>query len=307
MTEAVFTTSTAPSSPTPPAPAVAQQAEPTRHDNRPGVISDAAYDALAPADRDRFARVRQGPQGGSMWQERSTLPSETADGKPAAAADGTQSGTAPDPNAKYKVGSYEFTESEMADLLRFKGEHDLRRAAVPADPNGYTLPVDLPGMPPGTTWTWDEADPALAAARTWTHQQGLSQEQFAGLVAQYGAIEARKEAGFREAVKAQIEALGSNGTMRITALDTWLRGTIGEELAKVVRVGLVSAKQVEALEQLAKKFASQGAASFSQAHRVAPDVAGRVSEEAYAAMSPAQRWDYVRSFDQKQFRNGDSR
>jgi hypothetical protein len=284
MSEPITTTSGAESNPTTAAPVT--PAAPVQP--RAGVIADAHYDGLSPQEQANYARVRKGVDGGSEWLHRDQL------AKDPAAADSTQPGTAPDPNAKYKVGSYEFTESEMADLLRFKGEHDLRRAAVPADPNGYTLPVDLPGMPPGTTWTWDEADPALAAARTWAHQQGLSQEQFAGLVAQYGAIEARKEAGFREAVKAQIEALGTNGTMRITAIDTWLRGTIGEELAKVVRVGLVSAKQVEALELLAKKFASQGAASFSQVGRDnTPKGRGplsSMSDEEYAATPAHERY-----------------
>jgi hypothetical protein len=104
---------------------------------------------------------------------------------------------------------------------------------------------------------------------------------------------------------AELNKLGANATVRVTALQTWLRGMVGDELAKSMAGGLFSEKQVRGLELLANKFASQGAASFSQAHRE-PDITGpgRVSEEAYAAMSQAERWDYARSFDQKQFRNG---
>ena len=56
------------------------------------------------------------------------------------------------------------------------------------------------------------------------------------------------------------------------------------------------------LELLANKFASQGAASFSQAHREPGGQSGRVSEDAYAEMSPGERYAYAKSFDQRQFK-----
>jgi hypothetical protein len=66
---------------------------------------------------------------------------------------------------------------------------------------------------------------------------------------------------------------------------------------------LVSARHVEALEALAAKFTSGGAAPFSQAHREPSGGGnGRVSDEEYARMSPAQRWNYSRSFPQDQFK-----
>jgi hypothetical protein len=64
---------------------------------------------------------------------------------------------------------------------------------------------------------------------------------------------------------------------------------------------LVTAKIVEGMEKLMTKFSSQGAAPFTQAGRVHPDAPGRVSEEAYTAMTAGQRLDYSRGFDQRQF------
>jgi hypothetical protein len=58
---------------------------------------------------------------------------------------------------------------------------------------------------------------------------------------------------------------------------------------------------VQAAEKLVAKFSSQGAASFSQAHRVPGETGGKVSDEEYGRMSQAEKLDYSRRFDQKQF------
>jgi hypothetical protein len=201
--------------------------------------------------------VRKGPDGGSHWIERTKLEAEPADpAKP---------GTPVDPNAKHKLGSYEFTETELADLLKFKGETELRKAAVPSDPAGYKVEMSADTvMPPGFEWKFDEADPALAVARNWAHKNGLTQPQFAELLGQYAQMEAGKEAKFRQSMQGEIDKLGGNGPVRVTALQTWLRGTIGDDLAKSLTAGLFSEKQVRGLETLALKFASQGVMPFRQ-------------------------------------------
>jgi len=289
MTETITAVAEAPHSPTPPGPLTQRQAEPTRHDGspRPGMISDAAYDALPIPDRDLYSRVRKGPQGGSEWIERAKLEAEPADpAKP---------GTPADPNAKHKLGSYEFTETEIADLLKFKGETDLRRAAVPADPAGYKVEIPADAvMPPGFEWKFNEADPALAVARTWAHKQGLTQEQFSGLLGQYAQMEAGKEAQFRDSMKGEVDKLGVNGPMRVTALQTWLNGTIGPELTKSLTTGLFSERQVLALERIALKFASQGVASYRTDGRE-PQSNGKgplssMGEAEYNALSASEKF-----------------
>ncbi len=108
-------------------------------------------------------------------------------------------------------------------------------------------------------------------------------------------------------LKTQLEKLGANATMRVTAIDTFLRGTIGDQAAAALNKVLITADAVQAVEQLISKHSNQGAASFSQAHREPSGQPGRVSEEAYGKMSAAERWDYARQFDQKQFQNGAAR
>jgi hypothetical protein len=70
MPEIITTVAQAPSNPTPPGPLVTGVPAAAPRD---AVISDAAYNQLPLDQRDRFARVRQGPQGGSEWRDRSTL------------------------------------------------------------------------------------------------------------------------------------------------------------------------------------------------------------------------------------------
>jgi hypothetical protein len=299
----IATTSTSANTPTPaaPSPPPAPAAPAAPQSQTPGVISDAAYDALPVADQDRFSRVRKGPDGGSEWRERSTLQSEAAASVQQA---GQQPGATLNPDEKYKFGDLELTGQQISDLLKHKGETDLRRAAVPPDPSGYRIEAKDAVLPPGMDWRFNDADPALAAARTWAHANGLSQDQFGSLLGQYASMEAAKEATYRNAMKRELDALGSNATMRVTALENWLNGVVGPELTKHMRQGMFSAKIVEGLEKIATKFATQGHASFTQRGRTPQDTQpGRVSEDEYAGMTVAQRYAYSKSFDQKQFRS----
>jgi hypothetical protein len=94
---------------------------------------------------------------------------------------------------------------------------------------------------------------------------------------------------------------------RVSALEVWLRGVVGDKLAGPMRSMMVTADIVKGLEILQNKFVSQGAASFSQSHRVPPSPTGRLSAEEYAALSDAQKFDYARSHDQSQFQKSGAR
>jgi acetyl-CoA acetyltransferase len=116
-------------------------------------------------------------------------------------------------------------------------------------------------------------------------------------------MEAKKQAVYAGAQRAELAKLGDRATMRVTALDTFFTGLLGAEAAKHIRGGMYSAGIVESLEKMASKFQSQNAASFSQAHRE-PNTSGpgRVSEAEYDAMTPGEKYSYSKGFDQKQFR-----
>jgi hypothetical protein len=103
------------------------------------------------------------------------------------------------------------------------------------------------------------------------------------------------------AARAEVEKLGAHGTARVTAVDTWLRGTLGDDLGKAVRGMMLTAKAVEGIEKLMTKMSTQGHASFRQDGREPQGAPGRVSEAEYNAMTPGERYTYSKSFPQSQF------
>jgi hypothetical protein len=240
--------------------------------------------------------VRKGPDGGSEWIERSKLPAEPADSaKPGATAA---------PGEKVKVGDFELSGDDVATILQTKAAMDLKATQVPADPSGYEpkLPESLK-LPEGIEFALDASEPAFNDLRAVAKKIGLTQTEFSDILAIHVSREAATEAKVQAAAKAELAKLGSAATMRVTAIDTFIRGILGDDLGGAMKLGLFTEKQVRGWEQIMSKFASQGAASFSQAHREPGSAPGKVSEEEYAGMSQAEKWSYARSHDQKQFQN----
>jgi hypothetical protein len=260
---------------------------------RAGVISDGAYDGLPADQRDRYARVKNGDSG-AQWVHRDQLAPDVA--KPDANA------LPSDPAAKVKIGAYEISESELGEMMTRQAAEDLRKATLPATPGDYA--PDLPEkftMPAGVEFKLDPADSMLADARTWAHSRGLSQSDFSELVAIYASAKGKEQAFLNTAAAAEVAKLGANGSQRVSAIDTYLRGLLGDDLAAPMRSVMVTEKIVRGWETIIHKFQSQGVASFSQAHREPGQAGGKVSDEEYGRMSPAARLDYARSFDQRQF------
>ena len=114
---------------------------------------------------------------------------------------------------------------------------------VPADPAAYELklPVSLK-LPEGIEFKVDATDPAYADMRAWAHKRGLSQDDFSEGLAIYASKVAREEATYRAAAAAEIAKMGANATMRVTAIETFLRGHVGDELATPMRSMIVSEK-----------------------------------------------------------------
>jgi hypothetical protein len=285
-----------------PAPA-APPAAPSAPVPRQGAIADNAYQRLSPADQARYAQVRAGPDGGSEWVERSTLPSAT-DSPSTAPAD---PGKPADPNARHKIGDLEVSQAELQEYMQSKAAAELKKASLPQTPADYKadLPPDFQ-MPAGITeFKFDTTDPLFTSAQAWAHARQIDQGTFSEMVALYASAKATEAAQLNAAHADQVAKMGANGPMRVTALETWFRGVVGDDkIAGAMKNMLVTADIVKGMERIQARMSTQGVASFSQAHREPghDQRGGRVSDEVYAAMSPGEKLSYSRGFDQSQFR-----
>lgn len=283
--------------PAPAAPPAASPAPPQRQ----GFIPDNHYERLPADQQANYARVKRGSDGGAEWIARDKLPSATESPSTAAADPGKPT----DPNARHKFGEMEFSEQELRDLLTSKADAELRKASLPATPADYVpaLPENFK-LPDGVDFNVDAADPMLADVRSWAHGKGLSQSDFSELIGIYATGKGHEQAFINTATAAEVAKMGINGVQRVTALETWLRGMVGDKLAGPMKQMLATADIVRGMEMIQHRMVSQGAANFSQAHREPghDQRSGRVSDEAYNAMSPSQKLDYSRGFDQSQFK-----
>jgi hypothetical protein len=296
MTEAITTVADAAGTPTPPGPLTQRQAEPTRHDGspRPGLIADNTYDRLEPAEREKYARVRKGPEGGSEWVHRDQLGKEPVDpakpGTTAAPSDATVTA-----DGRLQVGEMLLSQDDIATLIADKAQADLRKTQVPDKPESYAaeLPKEFK-LPEGMTWQFDTNSPAYVDARAWAHRNGLSQSQWSEALSFFASTQIAEQQMVGRAAQIEVEKLGAHGTARVTAVDTWLRGTLGDDLGKAVRGMMLTAKAVEGIEKLMTKMSTQGHASFRQDGREV-DRGGKgplssMSDEAYAATSANERF-----------------
>jgi hypothetical protein len=174
----------------------------------------------------------------------------------------------------------------------------VRRNALPAKVED--VKIELPKefqIPQGVEFKFDATKPEFSKLQAAAVKHGLSQDAVTDLVGVYAETLVGSEATRAAAHAAEVAKLGANGPARVTALETFFKGIGSPELMGM----LVTAPIVQAAERLVAKFASQGVSRFSQGGREPGTAQGKVSDDVYKAMTPAQRLDYARQFDQSQF------
>ena len=184
-------------------------------------------------------------------------------------------------------------------LAAFEAGDKVRRATLPPSPNDYKaeLPTDFK-PPDGVTFQFNANDPLLAQAQAIAHQAGLSQEHFSKLLAVYAGGQVSSQQQIQTARNAEVQKLGAAGPARIDALTTFFRGYLGEAAGNRRMARLFTAQDVQDAEMEVSKITSQGGAAFRGNGREPPQPAGRLSEEQIKRLTPAQKLDYSRQWDQ---------
>jgi hypothetical protein len=199
----------------------------------------------------------------------------------AKAANPQQQPPAVDPDApthsteKLKVGKYEVSEAELASMLDRQSRDDLKKLTLPAAPEAYEakLPDGLT-LPGGLEYKFNPADPSLIAARNLAHAKGWSQADFSDALAIFATHVAGEQAVLAERSAAELAKAGATAPQRVDAVGKWITGEMGEVDAKPIKATIVTEAHLRFYEKLMGKISSQGAASFSQSHRTAPETGG---------------------------------
>jgi len=95
--------------------------------------------------------------------------------------------------------------------------------------------------------------------------------------------------------QAEFAKLGPNADARIDALGRFWKATLGEADGAAEMSRLLTAADVVRSEKKMARFASQ-----PEPPPADPAASGKVTEEQWAKMSHAERFDYARSHDQSQ-------
>jgi hypothetical protein len=262
MSEPIATSSPPPPSPTP----------------APGPVTPGSPEWAALTTEQRHAQLR-GPEnprarGHSPARDMREAAAARATGEPPVQAQA-------DPQApqssveKVKIGQFETSEAELGEMLKRQAADDLRKATVPPSPEKYLaqLPEGLT-LPGGQTYKFDESDPSLVAARNLAHSKGWSQQDISEALGIFASHIAGQEAALAERSRAEIAKAGTNAPQRVDAIGKWIRAEVGDADARPILASLVTDAHLRFYEKLHQKITSQGAASFSQQHRVAPDDRG---------------------------------
>lgn len=238
-------------------------------ETRPG----ARQDALSAADAQR--RFDSGPR---RIGEPPTGRDAAAPDKPAQRPSGYlyEPQPADDGEDRIKLAEgVELTRTELDDLRARAALEATRKLTLPADPNGYKaeMPPDFK-LPPGVDFELNEKDPLMATYRQFAHEQGFDQATFSKGLGLVTMIRAQEAIEFQTAFDKEVGKLGAAAPARVDAAVQWLTSMGGPEakaLTDVFKMAPVAATVI-AVENLMKRFSSQGITPYNAAHRAdAPD------------------------------------
>jgi hypothetical protein len=215
---------------------------------RSGAIPDSHYDGLSAAETGQICPRKKRRQRSAMGPPRSACGGIRIE-NPAVAGD------------KHKFGEMEFTKQELRDFLTSKADAEMRKASTlpkntkPSCRKISRCPPAFRSRSTMPTRSWPTCTAGLIR-KAWINRRSANWS--AGTPAQ----KRERPRSSIAAHVAEVAKMGANGTQRVTALETWLRGVVGDKLAGPMRSMMVTADIVKGLETLQQKFLSQAQRRF---------------------------------------------
>lgn len=205
---------------------------------------------------------------------------------------------------KFRVGKHEITEAALDAMLERQGAEDLKKATLPPSPDKYELKLPENFTLPGgiKEFSFNAADPGLAAVRNLAHAKGWSQADLSDVLGVYAGHVAQQSADLANAQAAEIAKIGPNAPQRVDAVDRFIRSQMGDADASVILRTMVSDAQLRFYEKLITRFVNQGGGNFSSGRREAEPTG--LSDEQWNAMSYSQKLDYSRAASAQAASNG---
>lgn len=172
----------------------------------------------------------------------------------------------------------------------------VRKSALPqkAEDYKYDLPSDFQAPQDMGQFQFDPADKSLEGFRNLAHEAGLSQETFSKALGLLAANKVAEAQVYKNAREAEIGKLGATGPQRMSAINTFLEGSLGKDVAKPLQDSIWTAAAVKSWEAFITKITSGHGSNFSQANRT--EKTG-VDDATYNSWSPQQRMNYARTGD----------
>jgi hypothetical protein len=204
----------------------------------------------------------------------------------------TRDGTSP--ARKLSVRGKEYDEQAILDAMAEQAERTVKKQGLPQNPSGYE--TKLPGnfvLPHGLEFKFCPEDaPGIDQAKQFALAHGLDQSAFEQMLSIHAATTLAGESARREFARTEELKLGSYGNQRLTDAHTWLKSMAGDDGAAALMVGVVTARQVEAIEALQRRFSAQGGTSFTQSGR---DADNRPSNEEFDSWTYAAQRAYTKN------------
>ena len=190
-------------------------------------------------------------------------------------------------------GFEEVSEEQIQSWRTEAAAQASRRATLPATADLYEIKLPETFKAPAgfENWKPDENHVLMGQARAFAHKVGMSQTEFSELLALHGSQQVGTAMMLQKARDAEVAKLGSNGTLRVGAVQDYIRSVAGDELFKQTQSLLATAAMVQVWERVMQRAGVTSGSGYSGS-RSSPRTE-TLSEADYQKLSYSEKKEYA--------------